>query len=231
PRPDGTAGEAPPSTEEALPVVEVVPGGESLLAEATTPEEREPAEDPAGGEGDGEAPPAPEGEDLVRAVLALVFASPDPVPTRRLAAALRANGERLREALASVRRRLEEGAFPFGLSEVGGGWRLLTEPRFEPWIARLRGLRKSEKLSAAAVETLAIVAYRQPVTKAEIEAVRGVQAGPILRALLDRRLLRIVGRAPVPGRPLQYGTTNEFLDRFGLSAVGELPRPEDLARG
>ncbi|HET6204338.1 MAG TPA: SMC-Scp complex subunit ScpB [Planctomycetota bacterium] len=227
--PDGIDGEALPLPGEALPVVEVVPGGESLVAAASTPEERDGPPGRPAEEGEGSPPPL-EGEELARAALALVFASPDPVPPRRLAAALGADGAALRGALDLARRRLAEGAFPFELSEVGGGWRLLTDARYEPWIARLQGLRKSEKLSAAAVETLAIVAYRQPVTKAEIEAVRGVQVAPILRTLLERRFARVVGRAPVPGRPLQYGTTKEFLDRFGLRAIEELPRPEELTR-
>ena len=88
-----------------------------------------------------------------------------------------------------------------------------------------------ERISAAALESLSIVAYRQPVTKAEVEAIRGVQAGPVLRALVDRGLVKVVGRADVPGSPLQYGTTPEFLDRFGLLDLDELPRDAELARG
>jgi segregation and condensation protein B len=91
-------------------------------------------------------------------------------------------------------------------------------------------VRKSERISGAALETLAVVAYRQPVTKAEIEAIRGVQAGPILRTLIERGLVRVTGRADVPGHPLQYGTTREFLDRFGLSSLGDLPRDGELAK-
>ena len=88
-----------------------------------------------------------------------------------------------------------------------------------------------ERISPAALETLSIVAYRQPVTKAEIEAIRGVQAGPILRSLVDRGLVRVTGRADVPGHPLQYGTTKEFLDRFALAGLKELPRDGELAEG
>ena len=87
-----------------------------------------------------------------------------------------------------------------------------------------------ERVSPAGLETLAIVAYRQPVTKAEIEAIRGVQAGPVLRSLVDRGLVKVTGRADQPGAPLQYGTTREFLDRFGLASLKELPRDAELVR-
>jgi segregation and condensation protein B len=97
-------------------------------------------------------------------------------------------------------------------------------------VQRLFKARKAERVSAAALETLAVVAYRQPVSKAEIEAIRGVQAGPILRSLIERGLVRVTGRADVPGHPLQYGTTKAFLDRFGLESVAELPRDGELTR-
>jgi len=223
---------APPGAEtmedgsrEPLPVVEIVPGGEKLLAGLPTPEER----DVDGTGGDARDLPAPEGEALVAAVLALVFSSPEPLTPARLAAVLGAEPRAVRRALREARERL--AGMPFDLVDLGGGWRLLTRPEHEPWIARLKGLRRSERLSGAALETLALVAYRQPITKAEVETIRGVQAGPILRSLLERKLLRVVGRAPVPGRPIQYGTTREFLDRFGLASIEDLPRPDDVSRG
>jgi segregation and condensation protein B len=221
--PPAEAGEE--DCSEALPVVEIVPAGEELLVGLTTPEER--ASDGPGG--DGRDLPAPQGEALVAAVLALVFASPDPVPPARLAAVLGVEARAVRRAIEEARSRLS--GMPFELVQLGGGWRLLTKPEHEAWIARLRGLRRSERLSGAALETLALVAYRQPITKAEIETIRGVQAAPVLRSLLERKLVRVVGRAPVPGRPIQYGTTREFLDRFGLASLEDLPRPDDVARG
>jgi segregation and condensation protein B len=105
---------------------------------------------------------------------------------------------------------------------------MLTEPELAPVIGRLRSEPRPERISAAALETLAIIAYRQPVSKAEIEAIRGVQAGPVLRSLVDRGLVRITGRADLPGQPLLYGTTKEFLERFGLSALKDLPRDGEL---
>ena len=97
-----------------------------------------------------------------------------------------------------------------------------------PYIQRLRAIKKAERLSPAALETLAVVAYRQPVMRAEIEAIRGVKVGPVLRTLLEHRLVRVAGRADVPGRPLQYGTTREFLERFGLASLDDLPSVREL---
>ena len=118
----------------------------------------------------------------------------------------------------------------FELREVGGGWRLYVREEFDDLVSDFVGTQAPSRLSQAALETLAIVAYRQPVTKAEVEAVRGVQAGPILRTLVDRGLVRVTGRAEVPGAPLEYGTTKDFLDRFGLGSLEELPRDAELTR-
>ena len=126
---------------------------------------------------------------------------------------------------------LEGAGLPFQVRGLRGGYTLMTTPELGQVLARLAKGPTVERISAAALETLAIVAYRQPVTKAEIESIRGVQAGPILRTLVDRGLVKVVGRADVPGHPLQYGTGKEFLDRFGLMSLDELPRDAELARG
>jgi len=95
-------------------------------------------------------------------------------------------------------------------------------------VARLERMRAPDRLSPTSLETLAIVAYRQPIIRAEVDAIRGVQSGPILRSLMERKLVRVVGRSDQPGRPLLYGTTKRFLDHFGLASVKDLPRVEDL---
>ena len=106
---------------------------------------------------------------------------------------------------------------------------MLTGAAVFPLLQRMKtNVKKAERLSAAALETLAVVAYRQPVIRAEIEAIRGVQAGPLLRTLLEHRLLKVVGRADVPGRPLQYGTTQHFLERFGLGSLQDLPSVKEF---
>ena len=170
-------------------------------------------------------------EALLRETCALLFASPEPLTGARLHELLRRpERKRMRAALEALGQRLTESGLPMVLREVGGGWRLFTDPDQDPTIQRLMRSRKVERLSAAALETLSIVAYRQPVTKAEIEAIRGVQAGPMLRNLVDRGLVRVTGRAEQPGSPLEYGTTKEFLDRFGLASLKELPRDAELVR-
>jgi len=170
-------------------------------------------------------------EEILQAVTALIYASPEPLSERKLASLLDdPDLARVRAAIEALQSKLEQSGLPLELRSIAGGWQILTTSKMGEVVARLFQERKAERISPAALETLAVVAYRQPVTKAEIEAIRGVQAGPILRSLVDRGLVRIVGRADVPGHPLQYGTTREFLDRFGLRAVEDLPRDSDLTR-
>lgn len=113
------------------------------------------------------------------------------------------------------------------IRRVAGGYQFCTRPDLAAWIRRYRAGRPPA-LSAAALETLAVVAYRQPVTKAEIDAVRGVDAGGVLKGLLERKLIRIVGRKEVPGRPILYGTTKRFLEVFHLKDLSELPTLEEM---
>jgi len=171
-------------------------------------------------------------DELRRRVAALLFASPEPLSVARLVALLeRPPAARVRAALDALGHALEAAGLPFQVRGLRGGYTLMTTPELGQVLARLAKGPTVERISAAALETLAIVAYRQPVTKAEIESIRGVQAGPILRTLVDRGLVKVVGRADVPGHPLQYGTGKEFLDRFGLLSLDELPRDAELARG
>lgn len=165
-----------------------------------------------------------------RVAAALIFAADRALAATRLSEWLGHPAGKIRSGIAAWNEKLASIGAPFSIVEIAGGYRFLTDPELAPFVAGLRGEQKKERLSAAALETLAIVAYRQPVTKGEIEAVRGVQAGPILRALLDRRFIRVAGRAPVPGRPLQYGTTKEFLDRFSLASIKDLPTVEELGK-
>lgn len=168
-------------------------------------------------------------EELCREAFCLFFATPEPLSAGRLQELLeRPAMARVKDVLTRLSRDLEESPFPLVLRRVAGTWRLVTAASQGEIIQRLKKESRPEKISGAALESLAIVAYRQPVTKAEIEAVRGVQAGAVLRALVDRRLIRVTGRADVPGSPLLYGTTKEFLERFGLDSLKELPRDGEL---
>ena len=117
----------------------------------------------------------------------------------------------------------------FRVERVAGGYRLMTLPEHAGVVAALRGGANDGKLTRSAGETLAIVAYRQPVTRAEVEAIRGVSSGEMLRSLLEKRLVDIAGRAEEPGRPILYGTTKFFLESFGLASLRDLPRPEEIA--
>ncbi len=113
--------------------------------------------------------------------------------------------------------------------EVAGGYQIVTRPELSEWVRRLFHERRTMKLSAQALETLAVIAYKQPITAPEIAEIRGVNTAGVLGTLLERRLIKIVGRKPVVGRPFMYATTREFLDRFGLKDLSDLPKVEDLA--
>lgn len=136
----------------------------------------------------------------------------------------------VRTALAMLREHLEQAGIGVTLGELSEGFRYQTDLRCGPWVRDLLDLGKPARLSRPALETLAIIAYRQPITRAEIEAVRGVAVDAMVRTLMEAGLLRIVARSELPGRPLLYGTTQQFLDHFGLKSVDELPGIEQLAR-
>lgn len=131
-------------------------------------------------------------------------------------------------AVVDLNRVYESTGRAFRIESVAGGYRLMTLPQHAPVLAAFKRLKATGKLSRAAVETLAIIAYRQPVTRAELEAIRGVACGEVLKNLLDRRLVTIKGRAEELGRPLLYGTTKQFLDHFGLASIKDLPAPAEL---
>jgi segregation and condensation protein B len=170
-------------------------------------------------------------DELLQAVTALVYASPEPLSERRLVALLEGpEPARVKLALETLKARLVESRLPLQLVSIAGGWQIVTAQEMAETVQRLFKARKAERVSPAGLETLAVVAYRQPVTKADIEAIRGVQVGPILRTLVDRGFVRVTGRADVPGHPLEYGTTRLFLERFGLSAIEDLPRDSELAK-
>ncbi len=116
------------------------------------------------------------------------------------------------------------------ITEIANGYQMITNMRFAPWIRKLKGSQVSSKLSMAALETLAIIAYKQPIIKAEVEQIRGVNSDGVVKTLIERRLIRIMGRKEAPGKPLLYGTTREFLQYFGLKDLTELPTLKDLAR-
>ncbi|MCA9235182.1 MAG: SMC-Scp complex subunit ScpB [Planctomycetales bacterium] len=163
-------------------------------------------------------------------VAAVLFLSREPISTRKLAeAADLADATRARTLVAKLADQWRRRGAAMVPVEVAGGVQLLTQPRLVDWLGRLLGDVAEPPLSPPALETLAVVAYRQPVLRAEVEAVRGVQCGELLRMLMERDLLRIVGRAEELGRPYLYGTTRKFLLVFGLRRLEDLP-PIDQTR-
>ena len=183
---------------------------------------------------------------LKQAIEALVFASPKPLLTKEILAALKAAGEGTEDqaardysqvkepeavaALAELQADYIQTSRAFQLAEQVNGWTLVTDPQAALWVRQLYPEAKPTRLSGPALETLAIIAYRQPVTRADIEAVRGVAVDGMMQVLLDRSLVKIAGRAEVPGRPLLYQTTEYFLQHFGLKTVDELPNSGELKR-
>jgi segregation and condensation protein B len=165
---------------------------------------------------------------LKAALEALLFSSDEPLSLSLLAESLDAAPEAVAQALHELDADYRVRDAGVELREIAGGYLVVTAPEHSEWIGRLLRGRKRVRLSRAALETMAIIAYKQPVTKVEIEAIRGVDSGAVLATLLERNLITIRGRSKVVGRPLLYGSTPEFLDYFGLKDLNELPRPEEL---
>jgi segregation and condensation protein B len=160
-------------------------------------------------------------------VEALLFASDAPLEAERIREVLDLeNVAAARELVGQLVERYESQQRGLAIMEVGGGWRMVTRPELAPWLVRLARARTRVRLSRPALETLAIVAYKQPVSRPEIDAVRGVNSEATLDNLLERRLIRIAGRKEAPGRPFVYETTREFLVAFGLRDPGDLPKIE-----
>jgi segregation and condensation protein B len=184
---------------------------------------------------------------LKRVVESILFASQRPVSTKDLQGILKSAAEMdkvdpnvarfsaikesaLRVALEELGAECSQPSRAFELRETAAGWQLVTKPQFSPWLRQLFPEYRSARLSAPAMETLAIIAYRQPITRADIEAIRGVAVDGVLQTLLDRGLVKISGRADVPGRPLLYETTQNFMDHFGLRNLDELPNVMELRK-
>lgn len=179
-------------------------------------------------------------EEFVARVEALLFVADKPLADARIVDLLEIEfadeaGEARLKALQQVRDSIDtlnaeytRTKRAFRIIQVAGGWQVMTMPEHGELLKRLRGDRQLSRLTPAALETLAIVAYRQPILRADLEAIRGVACGEVLRGLLDRRMIRIVGRAEELGRPMLYGTTKEFLEVFGLASLKDLPQAQDL---
>jgi len=167
--------------------------------------------------------------ELKAIVEALIFASPEPMTPRMLFKLLA--DEPKEDVTAAVQTLKAEYDQRPGLQfvEVAGGYQIVTRPELHEWVRRLFHERSTQKLTVQGLETLAVIAYKQPITALEMSEIRGVDSHGVLSTLLERHLIRIVGRKNVVGRPFLYGTTKEFLIRFGLNDLGDLPKIEDMA--
>jgi len=168
-------------------------------------------------------------EEVKRIVEALLFACPDPLSVERIVAIVPGvERDQVIAATAALRDDYAQENRSFQLVEVGGGYQLTTKPDYSVWVDKLLETASKARLSRAALETLAVVAYKQPVLRSAIEAVRGVNVDGVLRTLMERNLVRIVGRGEGPGRPLLFGTTKDFLMQFGINRLSDLPKVEEI---
>jgi len=240
-----------PSAEEAPSATDVAaegPGARDDEAPADD-EEPQPAETPGGGSSaGGEDSDGDGGEDgsdveddenleawrsvpLTTRLEALLFAATAPVSLRRLQTlAGDVEAGDVRDAIASLQAHYDASERAFGIQEIGGGYQLRTSADLSELLARLGRKTDTDKLSPAAIETLAIVAYRQPVLRVDVEKIRGVASGEVLRTLVEKGVVRVAGRADLPGSPLLYGTTAAFLEIFGLRDLRDLPNDRELLR-
>ena len=184
--------------------------------------------------------------ELTEIVEALLFATQEPLSTKEIASTIKAtakdkegeqydeykkvNAKKVSEAIEELIKSYEESGRAFTLVERPGGWRIFARPEYAEWIRGMMPAKRGSRLSPPALETLAIVAYRQPITKAHIESVRGVAVDGVLQTLLDKNLVRIGGRADLPGRPLLYETSELFLEHFGITNLDDLPNSAELRR-
>ena len=167
-------------------------------------------------------------EDIKNIIESLLFVAEEPLTLDRFKQILtQAETKQIRNALEQISTEYEARKGGFYLHEVAGGYQVRTRPEYTPWIKRLIQPRPF-RLSKAALETLAIVAYKQPIIRSDVEQVRGVDCGGVLKVLLERGLIRVLGRKEIPGRPLIYGTTKRFLEVFDLKTLKDLPTPKEI---
>ena len=203
---------------------------EQPAAEAEGPEDKDSEEDSSDQTTEAEEA----GEDFevtVESVLeAVLFASDEPLSAKRLANIAETGTKQVRGHIKALNGKYRSNQNAFRIEKIAGGFQMMTLPPYNAWLRKLLKARSSSKLSNAAMETLAIIAYKQPIIRADIEAIRGVAAGEMIRSLMYKGLVKIVGRAEILGRPMLYGTTKKFLEVFGLNTLKDLPTIEELQK-
>lgn len=190
---------------------------------AIEPKETAPDDEDAGQSNGGTA-------DTLRILEAVLFASDELITSARLKAILPGNPDarEIGKLVERVNRTLQKERHPFEIVDIGGGYQFKTVAYYHPWVRQIFQDKAAKRLSIQALECLSIIAYRQPLSKAEIEAIRGVLSDGAMKTLLEKRLITVVGRSEKPGKPLLYGTTQDFLKYFGLNKIADLPKIEEF---
>ena len=174
-------------------------------------------------------PTTPPADNLTAAVEAILLASNSPLTAAKICDVTQTTSQAtVRKTIEQLNTRYRQQGAAFQIKAIAGGFQMQTLPQFDGVLSRLVQTRKDSRLSQAAIEALAIIAYRQPILRADIEAIRGVACGEVLRGLIEKQLIKIVGRAEILGRPMLYGTTRRFLEVFGLAGLDDLPNVEEL---
>jgi segregation and condensation protein B len=207
---------------------ETVPGENEAVAESqTTTEVQEPPAEvqPQGQEAASQPELVPTMESVLEAVL---FATDEPLTESKLANIAETTAKQVRDSIESLNAKYAAENHAFRIEQIAGGYQMLTLNTYNFWLKKMLRARSDNKLSPAAMETLAIIAYKQPIIRADIEAIRGVAVGEVIRSLMYKGLVKITGRAEILGHPMLYGTTKKFLEIFGLNSLKDLPKAEEL---
>ena len=210
---------------DAAPTAAEQAEASEVVVEDVQPEE--PAEQAAGT--DQASLPAAPALDPAGSVEAILFAADSALTAARIAQIAQIAGQKsVKEIIAALNAKYEQMGCAFRIDAIAGGYQMLTEPQYAEVLKRLYKVRGETKLTGASLECLSIVAYKQPILRADVEAIRGVASGEVLRTLMERQMVKIVGRAELVGRPMLYGTTKRFLEVFGLANLEDLPNAEEL---
>ena len=168
-------------------------------------------------------------DKLKQIIEVLIFASDEPLPVKQIRDFIEdVAPKEIKQAVDQLNHDYKQTERTFQIIEVAGGYQMVSRPNYAPWVKKLFQGRSKNRLSQAALESLSVIAFRQPVSRTEIDAIRGVNSDGVVRTLLERKLVRITGRAEGPGRPLLYATTKEFLRYFGVNSVDDLPKPKEI---
>jgi segregation and condensation protein B len=218
--------------EQDIPEAEEVQQEQDVL-EAEDVQEAQDVQDDKSQLPDDEQPDMSQADEEVTSTVesvieAVLFASDEPLTDARLASIVETSTKQVRQHIKNLNDKYQANNNAFRIEQIAGGYQMLTLSPYNHWLKKLFRVRSDNKLSPAAMETLAIIAYKQPVMRADIEAIRGVAVGEVIRSLSYKGLVKIVGRAEVLGRPMLYGTTKKFLAVFGLNTLKDLPKVQEL---